>query len=105
MSLGSLLMMVCWIFGCCSVTRHLIQALVLGDMPELYGWALLDGLYAAQIYWMLLRIGNFRFLPALLFQVPLVFFVFVFGLSLFRIFFMRKVPWKGRTVTTKKEKS
>jgi 4,4'-diaponeurosporenoate glycosyltransferase len=105
MSLGSLLMMVCWIFGCCSVTRHLIQALVLGDMPELYWSALLDGLYVVQIYWMLLRIGNFGFLPALLFQVPLVFFVFVFGLSLFRIFFMRKVPWKGRTVTTKKEKS
>jgi len=105
MSLGSLLMMVCWIFGCCSVSRHLIQALLLGDMTELSWSALLDGLYAAQIYWMLLRIGNFGFLPALLFQVPLVFFVFLFGLSLFRIFFLRKVPWKGRNVNTRKEKS
>jgi len=105
MSLGSLLMMVCWIFGCCSVSRHLIQALVLGDMTELYGWALLDGLYAAQIYWMLQRIGNFGFLTALLFQVPLVFFVSVFGLSLLRIFLMKRVPWKGRTVNTRKEKS
>ncbi|MCU0597611.1 MAG: glycosyl transferase family 2, partial [Desulfobacterota bacterium] len=105
MSLGSLLMMVCWIFGCCSVSRHLIQALILGDMTELYWSALLDGLYVAQIYWMLLRIGNFGFLTALLFQVPLAFFVTVFGLSLFRIFFTRRVPWKGRTVNTRKEKS
>jgi 4,4'-diaponeurosporenoate glycosyltransferase len=105
MSLGSLLMMVCWIFGCCSVSRHLIQALLLGDMTELYRWALLDGLYAAQIYWMLQRIGNFGFLPALLFQVPLVFFVTVFGLSLLRIFLLKRVPWKGRAVNTRKEKS
>jgi 4,4'-diaponeurosporenoate glycosyltransferase len=105
MSLGSLFVMVCWIFGCCSVSRHLIQALLLGDMTELYGWALLDGLYVAQIHWMLQRIGNFGFLTALVFQVPLVFFVLVFGLSLLRIFFMRKVPWKGRTVNTRKEKS
>lgn len=105
MSLGSLLMMVCWIFGCCSVSRHLIQALLLGDMTELYGWALLDGLYAAQIYWMLQRIGNFGFLTALFFQVPLIFFVTVFGLSLLRIFLMKRVPWKGRTVDTRKEKS
>ena len=104
-SLGSLLMMVCWIFGCCSVTRHLIQSAVLGDMTELFWSALLDGLYVAQIYWMLQRIGNFGFLPALLFQVPLVFFVFLFGLSLFRIFFLRMVPWKGRNVNTRKEKS
>jgi 4,4'-diaponeurosporenoate glycosyltransferase len=74
-------------------------------MTELLWSALLDGLYVLQIHWMLQRIGNFGFLPALLFQVPLVFFVFVFGLSLFRIFFMKKVPWKGRTVNTKKEKS
>ena len=105
MSLGSLLMMVCWIFGCCSVSRHLIQALLLGDMTELSWSALLDALYVLQIHWMLLRIGNFGFLPALLYQVPLVFFVFLFGLSLFRIFFLRKVPWKGRNVNTRKEKS
>jgi 4,4'-diaponeurosporenoate glycosyltransferase len=104
MSLGNLFVMVCWIFGCCSVSRHLIQALILGDMTELYGWALLDGLYAAQIHWMLLRIGNFGVLTALVFQVPLVFFVVVFGVSLFRIFFKRSVPWKGRTVNTRKEK-
>jgi 4,4'-diaponeurosporenoate glycosyltransferase len=105
MSLGSLLMMVCWIFGCFSVTRHLIQSAILGNMTDLFWLALLDGLYVLQIHWMLLRIGNFGFLPALLFQIPLVFFVFVFGLSLLRIFFMRKVPWKGRIVNTPKERS
>jgi 4,4'-diaponeurosporenoate glycosyltransferase len=74
-------------------------------MTELFWSALLNALYVLQIHWMLLRIGNFGFLPALLFQVPLVFFVFLFGLSLFRIFFLRMVPWKGRNVNTRKEKS
>jgi 4,4'-diaponeurosporenoate glycosyltransferase len=74
-------------------------------MTELFWSALLDGLYVLQIHWMLLRIGNFGFLTALLFQVPLVFFVTVFGLSLLRIFLMKRVPWKGRTVNTRKEKS
>jgi 4,4'-diaponeurosporenoate glycosyltransferase len=103
-SLGSLLMMVCWIFGCFSVTRHFVQSAILGNMLDFFWFVLLDGLYVLQIHWMLSRIGNFGFLPALLFQIPLVFFVFVFGLSLLRIFFLRKVPWKGRIVNTPKER-
>ena len=78
---------------------------VAGNVMDLFWSALLDGLYIVQIHWMLMRIGNFGFLPALLFQIPLVFFVSVFGLSLLRIFFMRKVHWKGRTVNTKKQDS
>jgi len=92
------------IFGCVSVTRHVIQFAILGNMTDLLWAAILDGLYVLQIHWMLMRIGNFGFAPALLFQVPLVFFVFVFVLSLLRIFFMGKVPWKGRIVNTPREK-
>lgn len=102
MPVGSLLMIVCWITGAFSVTRHLLQAAMLGTAAELWWPALLDGLYVAQIYWMLSRIGNFGFWPALLFQIPLVFFLFVFGLSLLRVFFMKRVPWKGRIVRTPK---
>jgi 4,4'-diaponeurosporenoate glycosyltransferase len=104
MPIGSLLMMVCWIFGCFSVTRHLIQAAILGNITDLFASAFLDGLLVLQIHWMLMRIGNFGFLSALLFQIPLVFFLYVFTLSLVRIFFKRKVPWKGRIVSTPKER-
>jgi len=64
----------------------------------------LDVLYILQIQWMLLRIGNFGFTTALLFQIPLLFFVIVFVYSLLRIFLVRKVRWKGRDVKTARGK-
>lgn len=103
MSVVSLLMMVGWVFGGVSVTRHLVQSAMLGD-PGLLGWAVLDVLYILQIHWMLFRIGNFGFSTALLFQIPLIFFVIVFAYSILRIFLLGKVRWKGREVKTTKGK-
>jgi 4,4'-diaponeurosporenoate glycosyltransferase len=101
-SLVSLLMIVAWIFGGVGVTRQLIQSVLLGNMTDFAGWFMLDVLYIFQIYWMLLRIGNFGFSTALLFQIPLLFFVIVFMISIVRIFLIRKVRWKGREVKTAK---
>lgn len=100
-SLVSLFMIVGWIFGGVGVTRQLIQMALLGNMTEFLGWFVLDVLYIVQVHWMLLRIGNFGFSTAFLFQIPLLFFVIVFMTSIFRIFLMRKVQWKGRAVKTK----
>jgi hypothetical protein len=47
---------------------------------------------------MLFRIGNFGFSTALLFQIPLLFFVIVFAYSILRIFLVGKVRWKGRDI-------
>ncbi len=99
-SLGCLLMIVAWVFGGVGVSRQLIQSMILGNMTEFAGWFLLDVLYIFQIYWMLQRIGNFGFATALLFQIPLLFFVVVFITSIFHIFLARKVRWKGREVKT-----
>jgi 4,4'-diaponeurosporenoate glycosyltransferase len=98
MSVVSLLMIVAWVFGGVSVTRHLIQSAILGSSTDLLEWVVLDVLYMLQIHWMLFRIGNFGFTTALLFQIPLLFFVIVFAYSLLRIFLIRKVRWKGRDV-------
>lgn len=100
MSVVSLIMIVGWVFGGISVTRHLIQSAILGSSTDLLGWVVLDVLYILQIQWMLFRIGNFGFTTALLFQIPLLFFVIVFAYSLLRIFLVRKVRWKGRDVKT-----
>jgi 4,4'-diaponeurosporenoate glycosyltransferase len=105
MSVVSLLMMVGWVFGGVSVTRHLVQSAILGNPMELLGWLVLDVLYIFQIHWMLFRIGNFGLSTALLFQIPLIFFVIVFVYSILRIFLVRKVRWKGRDVKTAKEKN
>ena len=104
MSMVSLLMIVGWVFGGVSVTRHLVQSAILGNPVELLGWLVLDVLYIFQTHWMLFRIGNFGFSTALLFQIPLIFFVIVFGYSILRIFLVRKVRWKGRDVNTARGK-
>jgi 4,4'-diaponeurosporenoate glycosyltransferase len=105
MSVVSLLMIVGWVFGGVGVTRQLVQSAILGNMMDLLGWFMLDVLYIFQIYWMLFRIGNFGFSTALLFQIPLIFFVIVFAYSILRIFLVRKVRWKGRDVKTAKGKN
>jgi 4,4'-diaponeurosporenoate glycosyltransferase len=97
-SVASLLMIVCWVFGGVGVTRHLIQSAILGNPMDLLGWTVLDILYIFQIHWMLFRIGNFGFSTALLFQIPLLFFVIVFAYSILRIFLVQKVRWKGRDI-------
>ena len=96
-SVVSLLMIVGWVSGGISVTRHLVESAILGSPMDLLGWLVLDVLYILQIQWMLFRIGNFGFSTALLFQIPLIFFVIVFAYSILRIF-STKVRWKGRDV-------
>ena len=104
MSMVSFFMIAGWVFGGVSVTRHVIQSAIMGDPAELLGWLVLDVFYILQIHWMLFRIGNFGFSTALLFQIPLIFFVVVFAYSIVRIFLVRKVRWKGRDVKTARGK-
>jgi 4,4'-diaponeurosporenoate glycosyltransferase len=104
MSLGSLVLTVGWITGCFSVTRHLFQSAFVGHMEALTWFIVLYGFYVAQIQWMLRRIGNFGFLTALLFPMPLTFFGLVFAWSLVRTFLVKKVLWKGRILNTNKKR-
>jgi 4,4'-diaponeurosporenoate glycosyltransferase len=100
MSLVSLFMMVCWVTGGVAVTRHLLETAFWPDKVALGVWMTLDAFYILQIHWMLRRIGNFGFLTALLFQIPLLFFIVLFFSSLLRIFVIRRVTWKGREIKT-----
>lgn len=101
-SIGTMVIVVCWIFGGVSLTRHLIEALIDGNRNAIMGWLMLDLLYAAQIQWMLMRIGNFGIRTALFFQIPLLFFVLIFTLSLFKATVLRRSRWKGRIINTPK---
>ena len=101
---GILFMIVCWVFGGVSLTRHLIQTLFWGNLVDIIPWVVLDLLYAAQIHWMLVRIGNFGILTAFLFQLPLLFFVLVFGFSMLKTHVFRNVQWKGRMVSSDDER-
>ncbi|MFC1893883.1 glycosyltransferase [Chloroflexota bacterium] len=100
-SIPVLIMIIAWITGSLGTTRHLIQASVITDMSLITLWGLLYIAFASQIYWMLYRIGNFKPYTALLFPIPLIFFVIVFAYSFLIIFIRRNVRWKGRTVEVK----
>ena len=57
--------------------------------------------YAGQLAWMLRRIGRFGWWPALLYPIPLAFFVVVFARSLVLTHVRGEVRWRGRTISTR----
>ena len=54
----------------------------------------------AQLGWMLHRIGSFGLRTALLYPIPLAFFLLVFARSLVDVHLRHHVTWKGRQLTT-----
>ena len=100
MSPPILIMAICWITGGVGVIRHFLPSLILTDSLSFLVSSGMYLLYAFQFHWMLRRLGNFGFLPALLFPIPLLFFIGVFGLSFLQIFLLGRVRWKGRVVKT-----
>jgi len=100
MHIPSLILIVCWITGGASLTRHLIQSVIVGSNPAIFVWIFFYLLFALQLYWMLSRIGTYRWYTALFFPIPLVFFVIVFFWSCITTFIIKKVRWKGRMIET-----
>lgn len=56
--------------------------------------------YAAQFLVLLRRVGGYSPLTALVFPIPVAFFVAVFARSLVRTFVRREVRWRGRSIRT-----
>jgi 4,4'-diaponeurosporenoate glycosyltransferase len=99
-SVSVLLMIILWVAGGAGDTRIVLMTLISGESSVLFLAGLLYIFYGAQIYWMLFRIGNFKFYTALLFPVPLLFFIILFSYSLILKIFKKRVTWKGRTLRT-----
>jgi len=104
-SIPVLIMIVAWISGSIGTTRNLIEAIAATNNVQMAIWGSLYLLFSAQIYWMLVRIGNFKFYTALFHPIPLTFFVVVFTYSFIRIFLRRSVVWKGREIDLKNKVS
>jgi len=98
-----LILIVLWIAGSIGTTRSLIEAITATNNVQIAVSGGLYVLYAAQIYWMLVRIGNFKFYTALFYPIPMAFFVVVFTYSFVRIFLVRSVKWKGREINLKRK--
>jgi 4,4'-diaponeurosporenoate glycosyltransferase len=93
-----LILTVAWVWGCFSTCSSLIRALVPDSGLSLLPWLVLYVLNAAQICWMLWRIGKFRWWTSALYPVPLAFFAAIMAWSLVLTRLVRRVTWRGRRV-------
>ena len=100
-STSLLIMIVLWIAGSIGTTRCLIEAILATNNVHIAISGGIYILYVAQIYWMLVRIGNFKLYSALFYPIPAAFFVVVFIYSFVRTFLVRSVKWKGREIDLK----
>jgi 4,4'-diaponeurosporenoate glycosyltransferase len=100
-SIPLLIMIVLWVAGSIGTARSLIEASIAANSVQIAISGILYVLYAAQIYWMLIRIGSFRFYTALLYIIAAAFFVVVFAYSSVRSFIVKSVKWKGREISLK----
>lgn len=100
-SIPLLILIVAWICGSIDTTRSLIESIIATNNSQIAIWGGLYILYAAQIYWILVRIGNFKFYTALFYPIPMAFFVIIFTYSFVRVFIVRSVNWKGREIDLK----
>jgi len=93
-----LILVVAWVWGCFSTFGSVIRVLVPGSGLPLLPWLALYILYAAEIYWMLGRVGKFRWWTSALYPVPLLFFGAIMAWSLVLTRLVRRVSWRGRRV-------
>lgn len=87
------LLIAVWLSGCISAAWYPAAGTIAPGAATL-----LYGAYAAQLMWMLARIGRFGVATALAFPVPLAFFVVVFARSLVLTHIRGEVRWRGRAV-------
>lgn len=96
----ALVLSVVWVSGCLAAAGY-AAATALGRGSASLPARAAVGLYvayAAQIGWILRRVGRFGWWPAALYPVPLAFFLAVFARSLFLTHVKREVRWRGRVV-------
>jgi len=96
-----LLAIIAWVGGGISATMYVIEAISNMSAISILVWTLTYLGYTMQIYWMLFRLGTFRFYTALFYPVSLIFFLVIFLRSFFLIFISRRVRWKGTTIPLK----
>jgi len=96
-----LLAIIAWVGGGISAIRYTIETIYSMNTISILVWTSAYLGYAIQVYWMLFRVGTFKFYTALFYPVSLLFFLAIFLRSFFLIFIRRSVRWKGITICLK----
>jgi len=102
-SVPLLLAIIAWIGSGIAATVCVVEAISSMHTAAITVWTLAYLAYATQVQWMLFRVGTFKFYTALLFPVPLLFFIAVFFRSVFLVAFRRRVRWKGTAINLRGE--
>lgn len=95
-----LILTVAWVTGCFRVSIGLMRMLAMPAVPDIGLAVLLYAFYASQVSWILARIGRFQWWTSVFFPIPLFFFALLMLRSLILIHVLRRVTWRGRTITT-----
>lgn len=95
----TLVLVAAWISLCVEAAWWAGASLVGGGGAFLAGLAVYV-VVAAQLAWMLRRIGSFGLTTAVLFPIPLAFFLAVFARSIIDVYVRHRVTWKGRQLAT-----
>ena len=87
-----LLLVIGWMSGLIMATGNLLLA---RNAPVCF---FVYMAYAAQVAWLLRRVGTFHWATALLYPAPLVFYFVIFTRSVWRAMRKQPVNWKGRKI-------
>jgi 4,4'-diaponeurosporenoate glycosyltransferase len=98
---STLLLTFLWVAACLSAVWWVVRAPFSPAEGEVALAALAYGLVVGQLWWMLRRIGSFGLSTALLFPLPLAFFLVVFTRSTLLTAVRGRVTWKGREIATR----
>ncbi len=99
-----LVILILWISGMVAAAAQLTGAVPLG--AEMLVWATAVYIaYAAQLHYLLTRIGSFGPVPAALFPASVGFFFLILAYSAVKIWLIGSVQWKERTISRKKDSS
>lgn len=93
------MMTTAWITGCFRAFSTLIGTILSVASPAWTGLITYCS-YALVVGWMLKRIGRFRWWTSAFFPIPLCFFGVVMARSLLLTYFLGRVVWKGRVIST-----
>ena len=91
----------CWVSGSCAVLDAIRGWPANGLSNWVVAGLVVYGAYAVQIWWLLRRLGNYRFITALTYPVSMLLFVSVFTRSLYLTLVRNSVQWKGRAIAVR----
>ena len=91
-----------WITACISVTIQLVLAAVQGNLSWLAAYSALYLIWVLELRRIAVRLGSFGTRAIIIYPVLLVFYLWIFALSVVKKIFRLKVTWKERGIRLEK---